>query len=88
MAYVETFTTSIITGIFNITIVTVTTKISSPHYQMLLIDLWGRKPVFSLSLTFTGVALIVSAFIEVELVIIFVSHFYIVSACGCFFLQS
>ena len=34
---------------------------------MLLIDLWGRKPVFSLSLTFTGVALIVSAFIEVFL---------------------
>ena len=32
---------------------------------MLLIDLWGRKPVFSLSLTFTGIALIVSAFIEV-----------------------
>ena len=39
--------------------------VSSPHHQMLLIDLWGRKPVFSLSLTFTGVALIVSAFIEV-----------------------
>jgi len=33
-------------------------------YAMLLIDLWGRKPVFSLSLTFTGIALIVSAFIE------------------------
>ena len=46
---------------------------------MLLIDLWGRKPVFSLSLTFTGVALIVSAFIEV-FIIVLVIFFIILSS--------
>ena len=58
-------------------IVWITFLVLSRYCQMLLIDLWGRKPVFSLSLTFTGIALIVSAFIEVvQFLLIFLKSYF------------
>ena len=37
--------------------------------QVLLLDCWGRKPVFSLSLSFTGLAILGAALLMVSLVV-------------------